>query len=60
MKKVKVRKLHYCDFCDKPIKKGEIAKVTTRKVGRVSGMGSYFTTYYFHENCPIRYKDRFY
>ena len=52
MKTVKVRKAHICDYCGETIEKGTYAKTILDKYSRISGKGSYYQTYYFHENCP--------
>jgi len=54
MKVVTVRKEHDCGSCDQPIRKGERAKTISRKYQRTSGSGSYWETYYFHTDCPIK------
>lgn len=60
MKIVTVRKDHHCSsrkndglLCGRIIKKGEKAKVLTRKRLRVDGSGTYFETDYYHQNCKV-------
>lgn len=51
---VTTRKEHNCESCDQPIKIGVKAKTISRKYQRSSGSGSYWETYYFHIDCPIK------
>lgn len=52
---VKVRIDHDCDndTCHGVIRKGELAKVVSVKRMRVSGVGQYWESYYFHPKCEV-------
>lgn len=51
MRTVKTRKAHMCSYCGKDIEKGETAKVESVRFTRVSGIGFYWSTYYYHLSC---------